>query len=110
MSPATSIAWRTGVGLSACGVFASSRAQLMVTPSWTRAAAAARFSSLIRLSAPRSSSGPQRPQLETWSKIACSSSVVVVSVGMVMVRLLASRLLWAVVRPARGGRLVRGGG
>ena len=31
----------------------------MVTPSWTRAAAAARFSSLIRLSAPRSSSGPQ---------------------------------------------------
>ena len=73
----------------------------MVTPSWTRAAAAARFPALIRLSAPRSSSGPQRPQLETWSKIACSSSGVVVSVGMVMVRLLASCVVEASSGPQR---------
>ena len=110
MSPATSIVCRTGVGLSACGCFASSSAQLTVTPSWTREAAAARFSEVIRLRAPRSSSEPQRPQLETSSKIACSSSGVVVSVEMVMMRLLrvAARGCAPVGPPRASVRLAAG--
>ena len=41
-----------------------------VNPSVTRSAAARRFSGVIRFSAPISSSGPQRPQLESSSNQA----------------------------------------
>src|SRR5438876_5607440 len=41
------------------------RAQVTLTPSFTRRAAATRFSGVIRLTVPSSSSLPQRPQLES---------------------------------------------
>src|ERR1700682_4180110 len=40
------------------------RAQVTLTPSFTRRAAAARFSGVTRLMVPSSSSLPQRPQLD----------------------------------------------
>ena len=40
------------------------RAQVTETPSFTRRAAAARFSGVMRLMVPSSSSAPQRPQLD----------------------------------------------
>ena len=47
------------------------------TPSCTRAAAALRFSGVMRLSAPSWSSSPQRPQLESELIHFCTSSAVV---------------------------------
>ena len=64
----------TGVGLSAAGVLASSSAQLTVTPSETSAAAAAETSGVTKFSVPRSSSGPQRPQLDSACAIASTSA------------------------------------
>ena len=62
---ATSPAWimwcSAGLGLSTAGAVARGRPHRTVTPSRTRAAALVTRSGVRRLSAPRSSSSPQRP-------------------------------------------------
>ena len=67
-----------GVGLStACTVSASAESDTD-TPSFTSAAACLRFAGVIRLSAPISSSLPQRPQFErSFFQRAYSASVTV---------------------------------
>ena len=75
-SPARTMWCCAGIGFSGDGSTGSSRAQLSATPSRTRAAAAARFASVTKFSAPRSSSGPKRPQLFTCSKIRSRSVAV----------------------------------
>ena len=66
-SPAWIIMCSAGLGFSIDERTASSREQLTDSPAMTHAAASRRFSGVIRLSAPRSSSAPQRPQFLTAS-------------------------------------------
>ena len=74
-SPARVMRCSAGRGFSGDGSTGSSRAQLTVRPTRTSAAAARRRSGVMRFRAPASSSGPQRPQLHTESKISRIRSV-----------------------------------
>src|SRR5262245_55511059 len=66
-SPPRIIMCSAGCGLSSAGCTASSRAQLTGLPILIARAASSRFAGVIRLSAPDSSSLPQRPQFLTDS-------------------------------------------
>src|SRR5260370_17283533 len=63
-TPVRIISWPKGTGLSAAFSFSASRDREKEAPSFTRLAACLRFAAVIRLIAPRSSSFPQRPQLD----------------------------------------------
>jgi hypothetical protein len=69
-SPARTMRCSAGRGFSGDGSTGSSCAQLTVSPACTAAAAARRRSLVMRLSAPASSAGPQRPQFFTDVKIS----------------------------------------
>src|ERR1039458_6077783 len=65
-----------GVGQSGAVVVHSGRLRLTTTPLWTRRAALATRSAVSRFIAPRSSSGPHRPQLCTDSNSVANSAAV----------------------------------
>src|SRR5215216_5904493 len=76
----------TGSMFSALPTVFSGSAQLTVTPSCTVAAAFCRTAGVMKLSAPRSSSSPHRPQFFTRSKISPISPLVLGTARVVIAR------------------------